>query len=225
MNLFFDSNVTIGYVFKGDDWNTQSKNIFRCPNQKYYSQSVLNETKHKIKIIREKLFQGLLVLSSELLRNETIRDYLKLNDVLRFLNSLGFEESIKRKLQKHMHILFSEKYSYEVGKDELSQDIKQEANSLMNDIVIKFNFIQANLTKHHRTKVYISLGNKLMGNNEDFHEEDVAIILDAHDLCHTCNPLTLITADSRRKKDDLIIKFTNIDDVKDLRDFLIMKCP
>lgn len=218
--LFFDSNVIIGYVFKGDIWHAHANNILNCPNKKYYSDNVLKETKYKIKKISRRIFDGLLFLSSELLKDKSIEDNLTLDDVLRF---------VKRKrlkiLENYIRIFFSEKYSFEVNKDELSKELKVEANKFMYEYAKNFKFVQINLKKHDRKHLYSNLKQKLLKIDKDFHIEDVIIILDAHDLCNINNQLILITADSKEIRNELICKNTKINDVKDLREFFINKCP
>ncbi len=231
MLLFFDTNVAIGYVFNGDMWNTQAKNIFKCPNQKYYSDNVLKEIERKIKIISKEINVALLFISAEILKYQSKDDQLTLDDTLKFINSLNLVRRLNIKtarvemLKKYISILFSTKYAYDINKNELSKDIKQESNNFRNEYNTNFNFIQTVLKKHNKKHNHDNLKRKLLDSDKDFHIDDVKIILDAHDLGITQNPLTYVTADSKRNLNAIIIKNTNIDNVKDLREFFIFKCP
>ena len=208
-----DSNVTIGYVFNLDRWNTHAKHVMQCPNSKYYSENVLHETKKKIRIIDKKIFSGLLFISAEILRDRSIPDNLTLNNIIQFLykKNLGI-------LENYINKLFSENYWYDVPKEELSDKLREAANSFKREYIENFKFLQSTLNKHTRTKDYFNLSQKLL---KKVHKEDVLIVLDAHDLCHHKKPLTLITSDYVGDRNEFIINNTGIDTIKDLRDFNI----
>ncbi|BDZ68910.1 hypothetical protein [Methanobacterium ferruginis] len=211
MILFLDSNVTIGYVFNLDRWNTNAKHVMQCPNSKYYSENVLNETKKKIRIIDKKIFSGLLFISAEILRDRSIPDNLTLDDTIHFL----YKNKL-RILENYINKLFSENYWFDVSKEELSIKITEAANIFKQEYITNFQFLKSTLKKHTRTKNYDILTQKLL---KKVHMEDVLIVLDAHDLCHYKNPMTLITSDSIEDRNQYIVKNTHIDAIKDLRDF------
>lgn len=209
MILFLDSNVTIGYVFRGDSWNHQSKYVINCPNDKYYSNNVLNETKKKIKIISKLVYREILEISNKLLKNTRIPDFITIND----LNS--FE---RYKCFPYVIMLFEENYAFDISKEQFSLDLKVLANVFMQEYVYNFQDLKSKIKLHHRSRLHISLQNTLL---ENVHDEDVLIILDAHDLCLESSPLTFITADSNEEKDQFILNETNIENIRDLRSFSI----
>lgn len=211
MILFLDTNVLIGYIFLGDQWNSHSNIVLNCKNDKYYSTNVLKELKKKIKKIKKEIYQKILQLKAFLIKKYHYKNFITKDELENIISVLGF-----KRIEFYIIQLFYNNYNYEAPKEEFLKDLTDLANEFFGIYPVKLNELERKLILHNRKKDYYALENQI----KLIHEEDRIIFIDAHDLCTcTIDPLIFITSDYGEQNIELILENTDINKVKNLRDF------
>jgi len=165
--------------------------------------------------MQEEIYNGLLDLSSELESNSRILDILRVEDLIRILR----KKRINSRLIPYIKMLF-DKYNYEENKETIYKDLNTVAHNFNSSYYVNYANLKQILHLHTRNDDYDALNEILLDNN--VHEPDNFIFLDAHDLC-TCinNSLTFVTADSIPERNLFIESNTSIHKIKDLREYTL----
>lgn len=203
MELFLDTNVLVGYVFKTDNWNSQSFYVISSRFDKYSSCNVKQEFKRKcrekVKTARSDMEEILIKLS----RKKTAIDHKKLMSILN-----------KHYLKPSITTLWDAKLSTRDPKILINElrgimrdfDVEYQRNNSALDGCITF--VDRGNEKYN--DIYLKLQDTGLkrSNSADFY-----IVLDAHHVGLTkSNNLHFVTSDWEDivKRKDAIIGCTSI---------------
>jgi hypothetical protein len=210
MNFFRDNNVLIGYIFETDNWSSNSLVVMAHNSKKYSSDNVRRECSD----IYDKSLRTLKQEFNKLKKEIKASRLFKIENIKSFLYSNAFKIT-------DVIIYFLRDHSYSTPQDALSG-----LNNLQRTFEARcygnYLNIDSLVTFHNRISPYKELYEIFKLNGfvaED--PEDVEIVIDAHDLGLSINPLFLISGDYGhivpRKK--FIIENTSLKDVIGLGEF------
>lgn len=210
MNFFLDNNVLIGYIFENDHWNSNSLVVMVCTSNRYSSDNVKRECfdiyNKTLRTLRQEFYR----LKKELRASRIF----KIETTKSFLYSNAFEIA-------DIIIDFLRDYSYSTPEEAISGlnnlqrtfEARVHGNYLNIDSLVIF---------HSRINAYKELYEIFKLNGfvaED--PEDVEIVIDAHDLGLSINPLLLISGDYGHivSRKEFIKENTSLKDVIGLGEF------
>jgi hypothetical protein len=210
MNIFLDNNVLIGFIFETDHWSSNSLVVMAHDSNKYSSDNVKRECSDiytkTLRILRQE-FNRLKkeIKASRMIKVENIKSFL-------YTNAFEITDVITDFLRDNSYSTPQEAIS---GLNNLQRifEARCHGNYLNIDSLVTF---------HSRISPYRELYEIFKLNGfvaED--PEDVEIVIDAHDLGLSVNPLFLISGDYRhivpRRK--FITENTSLKDVIGLGEF------
>ena len=208
MNLFLDNNVLVGYIFETDHWNSMSLNVMSQKTPKYSSSAVKTECNHKYT-------SSLRKIKIEFNRfKKQMRKSNSLKDIEFYLNDTNFNT-----------------------KDILLDLLKSDSNANFSDFIKMFRTLQWKVEAtchsnyehllqvihfHERNKPYKILYDLCTLDgfvNDD--NDDVEIVIDAHDLGLELQNLFFVTGDYKHivSRKQFIVENTSISDVIGLGEF------
>lgn len=210
MSFFLDNNVLIGYIFETDNWNSKSLVVMACTSEKYSSDNVKRECFDIYNKVLRDLRQEFNRLKKELKTSRTF----KIETIKSFLYSNTFEiaDIIIDFLRDHSYSTPNEAI---LGLNNLQRTFEAHChgNYVNIDSLVIF---------HSRTNPYQELYEifKLNGFVAD-DPEDVEIVIDAHELGLSIDPLLLISGDYGHiiSRKELIKENTSLKDVMGLGEF------
>ncbi len=210
MHFFLDNNVLIGYIFETDHWNSKSLVVMAHSSEKYSSDNVRRECSDIYNKSLRTLRQEFNKIKKELRRSKTF----KLETVKSFLYTNVFEidDIIMNFLKSNSYSTPAEAIS---GLNRLQRGFEARCHSNYQDI-------DSFVIIHTRNKPYRKLYEifKSSGFVKD-DPEDVEIVIDAHDLGLSINPLFLISGDYGHiiSRKEFIRENTSIEEVIGLGEF------
>lgn len=209
MNFFLDTNIMLGYIFKTDNWNSKSIEVFQHHAPKYSSCYAREECEHKY--------------SSKF--GKIIRELRKFQKQIRLAKS---QEEVKQSLQgtsfvtKEILLKFLAKYETVFDTKELVKifsnlKLKTESECQHNYQHVKEN-ITFHTSKHPHREVAHAL--EICGLiSEDIIDSE--IVIDAHDLGLEKENLIFITSDYTHiiSRKATILQNTSLVDIIGLGEF------
>jgi hypothetical protein len=210
MHFFLDNNVLIGYIFETDHWNSKSLVVMAHNSEKYSSDNVKKECSDIYNKSLRTLRQEFNRLKKELRRSKTF----KLETVKFFLYSNAFEIT-------DIIINFLKSNSYSTPAEAISElnKLQREFETLCHG---NYQDIDSFVIIHTRNKPYKKLYELFKSSGfVEADPEDVEIVIDAHDLGLSTNPLFLISGDYGHivSRKELIRENTSIEEVIGLGEF------
>ena len=198
MDYFLDTNVELGYVFCTDPWNTPAVTVFDSNDKLHYSRNVDKEfRKNFAKFLKEQK-HFFYRISDEL-------EYLGLKNVnYNTFESIGLSVDLIHDFAVNKKESFLKKL-WDIANKNKKDNIK--VKNLVRDIRIfarnfekfifdrKINFEKKVVMCLKRVKKYSKIFKRLAALG--IHEEDIDIVLDAHDLaCRESLFLNFVTSDN-----------------------------
>lgn len=187
MNLFFDTNIIIGFAIEQDQWHYYSKRIFKNDNAKFFSTTVKTESKIKL--------GNLLLEYNEFfdqIKNNISKEHISKNEFLNIVTQIkylnGNEVSINQENIAQM-IWSDGAWFKEANALEIFNLLDDILDNLNETIFPNYKKCLSLMTLHVRKNSYASLLNYLKTLKKEFngekliiHKPDNEIIIDAHDL-------------------------------------------
>lgn len=224
-DFFLDTNVLIGYCFPDDRWHTESSAVLRKPGHFYTSETVMSEFDHrfreKIASIPERIGRHVANFKRYLLKTGLPED-LDAMRIARLQNTVqqyrGYPIQIKRcfmELLEDLKPRCNRDTLFE-RLDRLPMDL--EASSFRNRSTVT-----DLLVVHRRSEEYPSIRETLSDILKDHPgvENDISILLDAHDLAiqRQIAELVFVTGDKKHFVDykDRILQEIRVNRIIDLR--------
>lgn len=214
MNLFFDTNVVVGYSIEYDPWHYYAKRLFDKFNSFYWSNTVEEETNDKI----NKLLDFYATFFN-IVKDNLDKYYFTKNEFFNIFNNVTHIDGEKVPFeQKYLSNLIWEDGGWyeEVSLDDIYNILDNILDNLNSTVLNNLADCSSKLKLHKRVNNYSKLLNVLKNikdKKNKLHNPDNYIILDCHDLS-ICKNIDLIFVSSDKKllsfsKD--IIELTNID--------------
>lgn len=220
-NVFFDSNVILGFCFAGTDkWGSAAVAAMETSDVKYTSKGVWRECfgdeekDGRAHTMHKKLRYQVLAFC-RYLRDNGSNDLYNLSD--------GGE--IPDKMMKFSLLLESIKKEIKQGGTVNELWAKTLLSHIEDMLLQAKSKLKEQLKFHDRrapyTDLYKELSNEITNRGIDLDKDDLEIILDAHDLAITVERLILVTADKKHivKATQIIRKLTKIYNVCYLEKF------
>lgn len=225
MDLFLDTNVLIGYCFPDDRWHTESSAVLRKPGHFHTSETVISEFDHrfreKIASTPERIGRHVADFKRYMLKTR-LPEELDVVRIVRLQNTIqqygGYPIQIKRcflELLEDLKPMCNRDILFE-QLDRLPMDL--EASSFRNRSTVT-----GLLVVHRRDEEYPSIRGRLSDILEDHPgvENDISILLDAHDLAvqRQIAVLVVVTGDKKHFVDykDEILQEIRVNEIVDLR--------
>lgn len=225
MDLFLDTNVLIGYCFPDDRWHTESGVVLRKPGHFHTSETVISEFdyrfREKIASTSERIGRHVADFKRYLLETGLPEEL----DVMRIVKLQaavqqyrGYPIQIKRcflELLEDLKPMCNRDLLFE-RLDRLPMDL--EGSSFRNRRTVT-----SLLVVHRRSEEYPSIRGRLSDILKDHPnvENDISILLDAHDLAlqRQIAVLVFVTGDKKHFVDykDEILQEIQVNDIVDLR--------
>ena len=186
MDLFFDTNIIIGYSIDIDFWNYYAERLFNDEVNLYWSETVKTESEEKINELIL-LYNGFFTKIKEELSNGNISKN-QLKDISKKIKKIDDKE-IKIDSSKIAELIWNSTGGYETIETFKIMNTLDKYRENINKITLpRYNYCQKMLKLHNRTNKYpqlISQIQSLRKGNEIVHGPDDEIIIDCHDLAHT----------------------------------------
>ena len=227
-NVFFDTNIIIGYSLKLDPWHYFSKRLLNKFNNIYWSKTVEEEAKYKINNLLEHYERFFIDIVNNL--NQEI---IYKNEFLALVKEIKYiaNKKVPFNQLKLAEILWEDGGWYEyVSSNILSSFIYDKIEELYSDVAKSFNKIQFLLKLHIRYKQYLILLDNLKnlsisGINHSIHSPDDYILLDAHDLALKINEDIIFISSDIKLLDfkEKIVEITKITSMYFIEDAFYIK--
>lgn len=198
MDYFLDTNVELGYVFCTDPWNTPAVAVFDSEDRLHYSRNVDKEFQKNLIIFSKQQKQFFIKISSELedvgLKKVNYSIFESIGLSVNLINDFA-ENKKEFCLETLWNISNKNKEEY-INVKNLVREIKTFARNFEKFLFVrKNNFEQKVVMCLDRKEEYPIIHDELT--KLGIHDEDNAIILDAHDLaCRNDLTLNFVTSDN-----------------------------
>jgi len=212
MPIFFDTNVPVGYIFKWDPWHPYAESAFAIEDLKYWSETVKNETRRKIKEFKNSYSNLLLFLWSELKNTE---GKFSKKDIIQLANSSEIDLDTRKIRITIEEIWKNEKFKPMENSKKIADTFDRIALDLNRDVDFRKKEFRSNMQFHTRTGKYPTIQKIL---EKKIHYPDVDIFLDAHDLCFKHKNLEVITSDYNPENIKHVKSYTLIRTITNLKD-------
>ena len=217
LNLFFDTNVIVGYLIGIDPWHYFSLRVFNIDKSKYWSYYVKDESRNVLKRLLLE-YNGFF----SQIKDSILVDFISKKEFFRNLSEINYVDGqeVSFDQERIADLIWSEGGWYKQARTCELFNLLDSILEDMNETVFP-NFENCNvlLKFHQRKNDYKTLLSDLDSLKECFngklntvHNPDDKIILDAHDLALSKNfDLYFITADKKllRFSED-ILNLTNL---------------
>ncbi len=205
-------NVLVGYCFKGDSWNIHAEKVVKTEEEEYTSKYgrtgfLIKKEKYKKVVI------GALEEYIHSLEKKHLPDTIEITD----RDSIPKPPKKTKIFQPVSQLIDS--INYPILREGLIGLLDDLAVTLEAEVEIRETSLFQRVQIHRRTINYPAVEKALIGIND---QEDIHLILDAHDLAQTRNPLEFVSGDNDicgRMEAELIKTNTSIAGVIPLRTF------
>ncbi len=205
-------NVLLGYCFKGDRWNIPAEKVVRTNEEEYtseygrdgflikkkkYKKGIIDDLKRYIHFLEKKHLPDMIEI--------TYRDRIP-----KPFNSTKIFQPVSKLIDL---------INYPISREDLMGMLDDLAVALEAEVERREVSLFQSVRIHRRTISYSVVERALIGIND---QEDIRLIVDAHDLAQTRNPIEFVSGDKDicgQKGAKLIKTSTSIAGVIPLRTF------
>jgi len=179
-------NVLLGYCFRGDDWNIPAEKVVKTEEEEYTSEYGMT-----VFLIKKKKYKRVIIGDLEKYIHSLEKKHLPDTIEITYRDRIPKHLNRTKIFQPVSQLIDS--INYPISREDLMGELDDLAVALEAEVERRETSLFQTVRIHRRTIDYPAVEKALIGINDT---EDIHLIVDAHDLAQTRNPLEFVSGDS-----------------------------